>query len=198
MDNIEIGNRIREIRIKKNISVFELAYRTKTSQSHIYQIEGGSQNMSIELLFKIADTLETDPNTILGVKNNVASVDEALNELPLEMKSKLSVLFGAMINQIKEQDISSLAVLYGICGYLEKAGLIEEKERTSVSIENLLEDENSPGKIFGINRITLNDCLDVLEQDGYLKIDRTAGLDTVYFEESSIKTREKVMEQIYK
>ena len=38
--------------------------------------------MSIELLFKIADTLETDPNTILGVKNNVASVDEALNELP--------------------------------------------------------------------------------------------------------------------
>ena len=105
MDNIEIGNRIREIRIKKNISVLELAYRTKTSQSHIYQIEGGSQNMSIELLFKIADTLETDPNTILGVKNNVASVDEALNELPLEMKSKLSVLFGAMINQIKEQDV---------------------------------------------------------------------------------------------
>lgn len=108
MDNIEIGNRIREIRIKKNISVFELAYRTKTSQSHIYQIEGGSQNMSIELLFKIADTLETDPNTILGVKNNVASVDEALNELPLEMKSKLSVLFGAMINQIKEQDVINL------------------------------------------------------------------------------------------
>ena len=100
----EIGNKIREIRIKKNISVFELAYRTKTSQSHIYQIEGGAQNMSIELLFKIADTLETDPNTILGVKNTVASVDEALNELPFEMKSKLSVLFGAMINQIKEQE----------------------------------------------------------------------------------------------
>ena len=32
-------------------------------------------------------------------------MDEALNELPLEMKSKLSVLFGAMINQIKEQDV---------------------------------------------------------------------------------------------
>ena len=32
-------------------------------------------------------------------------MDEALNELPLEMKSKLSVLFGAMFNQIKEQDV---------------------------------------------------------------------------------------------
>ena len=35
----------------------------------------------------------------------VTSEDESLNELPLEMKSKLSVLFGAMINQIKEQDV---------------------------------------------------------------------------------------------
>lgn len=59
----------------------------------------------LRIIFKIADTLETDPNTILGVKNNVASVDEALNELPLEMKSKLSVLFRAMINPIKEQDV---------------------------------------------------------------------------------------------
>ena len=64
-----------------------------------------SSSSKTEKEIKIADTLETDPNTILGVKNNVASVDEALNELPLEMKSKLSVLFGAMINQIKEQDV---------------------------------------------------------------------------------------------
>ena len=27
------------------------------------------------------------------------------NEFPLDTKSKLSVLFGAMINQIKEQDV---------------------------------------------------------------------------------------------
>ena len=52
------------------------------------QIKGGSQNMSIELLFKIADALETDPNTILGVKNNVASVDEALYELLITRKEK--------------------------------------------------------------------------------------------------------------
>lgn len=37
----------------------------------------------------------------------MASVDEALNELPFEMKSKLSVLFGAMINQIKEQETTN-------------------------------------------------------------------------------------------
>ena len=101
-------------------------------------------------------------------------------------------------NEIKEKDISKLSVLYGICGYLEKSGLIESDNRTSVSIENLLEDENSPGKIFGINRIVSNDCLDGLENDGYLKIDRTAGLDTVYFENDAIKTREEVLREIYK
>lgn len=52
MDNIEIGNRIREIRIKKNISVFELAYRTKTSQSHIYQDE--IVPLGLQLNLKIA------------------------------------------------------------------------------------------------------------------------------------------------
>lgn len=100
-------------------------------------------------------------------------------------------------NEIKEKEISSMAVLYGICGYLEKAGLIEKNNRTSVSIENLLEDENSPGRIFGISRVTLNDSLDMLEHRGYLKIDRTAGLDTVYFENDAIKTRDEVIKQIY-
>ena len=77
----------------------------KQTSANIYQIEGGHQNMSIELLFKIADTLETDSNTILGVKSPVQSADVALEELNDDMKDKLSVLFGAMINQIKQQDI---------------------------------------------------------------------------------------------
>lgn len=100
-------------------------------------------------------------------------------------------------NEVKEKDISCMAVLYGICGYLENAGLIEKKDRTSVSIEKLLEGENSPGKLFGINRITLNESLDALEQKGYLTIDRTAGLDTVYFEKDSIMTRAEVIKYVY-
>ena len=36
------------------------------------------------------------------------------------------------------------------------------------------------------------------EHEGYLRIDRTAGLDIVYFEENSIKTREEVLKFIYK
>lgn len=37
----EIGNKIREIRIKKNVSVLELSYRSNISTAHIYKIENG-------------------------------------------------------------------------------------------------------------------------------------------------------------
>ncbi len=65
----------------------------------------GKDNEAVEDKFELWFSNGDKTEKILGVKNNVASVDEALNELPLEMKSKLSVLFGAMINQIKEQDV---------------------------------------------------------------------------------------------
>lgn len=45
---LEVGNIIKSLRIKKNVSVFELAYRAKISQSHVYQLEEGSNKMSID------------------------------------------------------------------------------------------------------------------------------------------------------
>ena len=39
---LEIGSRIKNLRIKKNVSVFEMAIRTNKSQSHIYRLEEGA------------------------------------------------------------------------------------------------------------------------------------------------------------
>ena len=38
---LAVGNTIKSLRIKKNVFVFELAYRAKISQSHVYQLEEG-------------------------------------------------------------------------------------------------------------------------------------------------------------
>ena len=84
------------------------------------------------------------------------------------------------------------AVLYSLIKFFEK------KEVDSIGIDELLNSPMSPGRILNLKRMALNEYLDHLEGQGYLTVNRTAGLDTVYFEESSIKTREKVMEQIYK
>ena len=101
---LEVGNTIKSLRIKKNVSVFELAYRTKISQSHVYQLEEGNNKMSIDLLYRLMDALDTDANTILGIKeNNENSVDERLKELNPKMKKTLTELFLRTIDGVENR-----------------------------------------------------------------------------------------------
>ena len=98
---LAVGNTIKSLRIKK--TVFELAYRAKISQSHVYQLEEGSNKMSIDLLYRLMDALDTDANTILGIKeNNENSVDERLKELSPKMKENLTELFLKTIDGVKK------------------------------------------------------------------------------------------------
>ena len=102
---LEVGNTIKSLRIKKNVSVFELAYRAKISQSHVYQLEEGNNKMSIDLLYRLMDALDTDANTILGIKEkNENSVDERLKELNPKMKKTLTELFLRTIDGVKIED----------------------------------------------------------------------------------------------
>lgn len=102
---LEVGNIIKSLRIKKNVSVsvFELAYRAKISQSHVYQLEEGSNKMSIDLLYRLMDALDTDANTILGIKEkDEVSVDERLKELSPKMKETLTELFLRTIDEVEK------------------------------------------------------------------------------------------------
>ena len=52
-----IGKKIREIRIKQNISQDQLAFEIGTTQKQISRIERGEINTSIAHILAIADTL---------------------------------------------------------------------------------------------------------------------------------------------
>lgn len=52
------------------------------------------------------------------------------------------------------------------------------------SVENLLTCQRGPGKLLSLDRILLSEYLDILENEGYVRINRTAGLDMVYLTES--------------
>lgn len=54
----EIGNRLRELRLQKNITQKELAFLVDVEISQITRIERGIINTSILNLMKIADALE--------------------------------------------------------------------------------------------------------------------------------------------
>ncbi|MDD5936766.1 MAG: DUF4007 family protein [Clostridiales bacterium] len=55
---------------------------------------------------------------------------------------------------------------------------------TSISIDTLYEESNGLGKVLNLSRVAINQYLDRLENKGYLRVNRTAGLDMVYLEEN--------------
>lgn len=52
--------------------------------------------------------------------------------------------------------------------------------KKSVEIETLSSQENNVGKLFNLDRNMINEYLDRLRQEGYIELNRTAGLDMVY------------------
>lgn len=68
--------------------------------------------------------------------------------------------------------ISPLIFLYLIINDLNKNG--------NLQIDYVTDGPNMPGKILNLNRIMVNDFLDVLQNKGYIIVNRTAGLDIIY------------------
>lgn len=52
--------------------------------------------------------------------------------------------------------------------------------KISVDIDTLLTQDNNVGKIFNLDRNMINEYLDRLRQEGFIELNRTAGLDMVY------------------
>ena len=77
-----------------------------------------------------------------------------------------------------KKKLDKLIVLYVINENLKN------KSR-SVSIKSLLEDENNIGKIFNLNKNSVNQYIDELVDEGYLTVTRTAGLNTIYLTEKA-------------
>lgn len=68
--------------------------------------------------------------------------------------------------------LDRLVVLYLIIDKLNADG--------SIQIDFLTDGENMPGKVLNLNRIGVNEYLDILQNEGYITVNRTAGLDIIY------------------
>ena len=76
-----------------------------------------------------------------------------------------------------KESLNKLAVLYVIVSNLEK-------NNNHVNIRTIVEAPNNAGRVFNLNRVSINEYLDQLRASGYLTISRTAGLDMVYINEN--------------
>lgn len=76
----------------------------------------------------------------------------------------------------------------------EIAKRLEEKD--SVSIEEIIEGDNGLAKIYHLTSVMANELLDRLDTEGYIRVDRTAGLDIIY--PVKLQNAIKIIEDYYK
>src|SRR5882672_2786421 len=64
---MSLGARLKQLRIKKNQSLQEVADAVKASKAHIWEIErGGSKNPSTDLLKRLAEHFDTSVSYLVG------------------------------------------------------------------------------------------------------------------------------------
>lgn len=87
-----------------------------------------------------------------------------------------------------KKDLNELIVLYVILDNLN--------EKRETTINRLIEDENNIGKVFNLDKNSINEYVDILKNAGYLNVNRTAGLNTITIKEDI--TKESILEKYYK
>lgn len=61
MELKEFGLNVAKLRIKKNLSAYELSLRIEKDASYIHKLENGKVNASLKAIFKICEVLEIEP-----------------------------------------------------------------------------------------------------------------------------------------
>ena len=97
-----VGNRIKQLRLKKRYSINELSEKSGVSKSYLSYIERGIQkNPSLQVLEKLASTLETDVEDLLDQRKN----DDTDEEIHIDQEWVL-LIQEAINNGITKEDFS--------------------------------------------------------------------------------------------
>lgn len=124
-----------------------------------------------------------------------------------------------MVCPLSELEIIDKILIGGKEYYIKKRPSIEKldkllvlyimidnlKDKKSLSINEILNDELNVGMTLNLDRALLNEYLDSLKSEGYLTINRTSGLDRVYlsdkyllmFEENVENLKENILNEYY-
>lgn len=93
-----LGERIKEIRKARGVTQETVAEQIEMSPQYLSRIEGGHQSPSIEMLAKLADTLEVDlweffdfgqPETVKELREMLRNVAQGANEQQLRLALKV-------------------------------------------------------------------------------------------------------------
>lgn len=120
-------------------------------------------------------SLNNDIDVLLNMysknKENVDPEDKSIS--PFSQLALIKKLDGRYIKcHPNKSTFSEIVVLYEIALWLTG--------KDSVSIEAILFGEKGLAKVYNLTNVMVNEYLDKLDTAGYIRVDRTAGLDMIY------------------
>jgi transcriptional regulator with XRE-family HTH domain len=102
MDYRELGRRIKEERLKQNITQEQIAEASNISAIHVSHVENGSTKLSLEALVNICNALKINPDKVLldsiytskeYLKDEIALLLKDCSDKEINIISKLIKLY---------------------------------------------------------------------------------------------------------
>ena len=174
----------------------------KNLKIYIDEIVDGEKYSSSSLMDDCTCIIKTYYDDLKG---NVTPEDKMscpLSELELIDKVKINGEEFILKKKPSMRKLDKLVVLYIILDNLEKVKSDVKDTKKSINIKEILDDECNAGKVLNLDRALLNQYLDRLKNEGYLQINRTSGLDTIYigedYESRTInELKKEILEEYY-
>ena len=140
------------------------------------------------------DSINTDIDVMLRMYSFAGNNDDPENN----MDSPFSRL-GLIIDEGKDKYSKAKTKYNNLSAYIVYwaiSSIFEGKDH--FVIDDMLEKDGSPVKVFNLDRNLINEYLNALQAKGYFVINRTAGLNTVYFTENKISSLDELFQRVLK
>jgi len=93
--NIKVGQQIKSVRELRGYSQADLANKLKINRASLSQLESGKQQITVSLIYKLAQVLETDVTTFLlplNAINSESTITAKLSQEDITDDTKSSIL----------------------------------------------------------------------------------------------------------
>lgn len=171
--NIEVGQKIRNLRKNQGITMKELGERVGLSESNIQRYEIGKiKGIDINLLIKIADVLDVSAQYLMGGDKNKDTLDTSMN---FQYKYfPISISAGSLENIDAIQDYEFISLSDKILGKYARSKNIILLKINGESMNNII--PNGSYIIVDTSRNTINDIKDrdivVFSENGSYSVKR--------------------------
>ena len=122
MDTIEIGQKIKNLRLQKNLTQEELGERTDLTKGYISQLERDLSSPSLETFFSILEVLGVSPKQFFDEKNQKQQVIYPEEDQTIYIEEDKGYEINWLISDSNEKDMEPILLT------LEKSGEYKEFE----------------------------------------------------------------------